>query len=75
MKEVEILKDLLQQKISCQMAYNERMVRIRNPEIRMLFSQLRDDEMRCIVELQQRIARMETVPKAIAKIFTATDRY
>jgi hypothetical protein len=75
MKEVEIMKDLLQQKISSQVAYNERMIRIRNPEVRMLFSQMRDDEMRCIVELQQRITRMETVPKTIAKIFIANNRY
>jgi len=69
MEEVDILKDLLQYRISNQLFYNEYLVNIRNPEVRQVLTQLRDDEMSGVVELQQRIERLLANPGIIAKIF------
>lgn len=75
MREVDMLKDILNYRISSQILYNGYMIKVRNPEIRKMFAELRDDEMRSIVRLQQRIERLESKPKIIAKIFTSKPRY
>ena len=75
MEQVDILKDLLQYKISNQMFYNENLITIRNPEIRQVFTQLRDDEMRSIVKLQQKIERHQSSPGIISKLFPTKPRY
>ncbi|MCT4605154.1 MAG: hypothetical protein N4A64_03470 [Marinisporobacter sp.] len=74
MKKVDILKDLLQYKISNQLFYNENLIQIRNPEVRHLFSQLRDDEMREVMKLQKDIERLEAKPFSISKIFSIKPR-
>lgn len=75
MDQVDILKDLLQHRISNQMYYNENLITIRNPEVRQVFTQLRDDEMRAIVKLQQKIERLQASPGIISKVFPAKPRY
>ncbi len=75
MKEADILKDILEYRISNQKFYNNNMVYMRNPEIRRLYTELRDDEMRAIVKLQQAIERMEGDRGIIGKIITSGPRY
>lgn len=75
MKEADILKDILQYRISNQKSYNENLIEIRNPEIRQVFTQMRDDEMRAIVKLQQKIERLEASTGIIAKIFPTRQQY
>lgn len=57
------------------MYYNENLITIRNPEVRQVFTQLRDDEMRAIVKLQQKIERLQASPGIISKVFPAKPRY
>lgn len=75
MKDIDILKDILQYRISNQVYYNESLIDIRNPEVRQMFTQLWDDEMRAIVKLQQRIERYQSDPGIIARIFPTKPRY
>lgn len=75
MKEVDIFKDILQNRASNQLFYNENLINIRNPEVRQLYSQLRDDEMRAVIKLQQKIERLEAKPYIISKIFPTKPRY
>ena len=75
MEEADILKDILQYRISNQVYYNENLIAIRNPEIRQVFTEMRDDEMRDIVKLQQKIHRLEASPGIISKIFPTRRRY
>ncbi|WP_432661817.1 DUF2383 domain-containing protein [Wukongibacter baidiensis] len=75
MKDTDILKDILQYKISSQLFYNENLIHIRNPEVRQLFSEMRDDEMRGIEKLQQKIQRMQAKPYIIGKIFPTKNRF
>ncbi|SKC85498.1 ferritin family protein [Maledivibacter halophilus] len=75
MKEVDILKDILQYKISNQLFYNEKLIHILNPEVRQLFSEMRDDEMRQIEKLQQKIKRLQAKPYIISKIFPTKSKY
>lgn len=75
MKEIEILRDLLAYKIASQTSDNQHAINIRNPEVRQLFAQMRDDEMRDIMKLQQKIERLESTPRIVSKIFTSRNRY
>ncbi len=75
MKEIDMLRDILQYRISNQVFYNETLISVRNPEAKQAFTQLRDDEMRAIVNLQQKIDRLEASPGIIAKIFPTKPRY
>ncbi|GAB6086009.1 hypothetical protein [Alkaliphilus crotonatoxidans] len=75
MKEVNILKDILQSRITNQKFYNENLIDIRNPEVRALFTQLRDDEMRAIVKLQQKIERLEAPSGIISKVFPPRPKF
>jgi len=75
MTEVEILSDLLEYRISNELFYNENLIHIVNPEARQLFTQLRDDEMREIIRLQQKIQRLQSKTNIIAKMFPTKPRY
>lgn len=70
-----MLKDILEYKISNQLFYNDNLIHIVNPEARQLFSQMRDDEMREIEKLQQKIKRLQAKPYVISKIFPTKSRY
>ncbi|QZY54573.1 PA2169 family four-helix-bundle protein [Crassaminicella profunda] len=74
MKDVDRLKDLLQYRISNELFYNENLIEIKNPEVRQLFSQFRDDEMRAIINLQQKIERLDAKPYIVSKIFPIKPR-
>jgi rubrerythrin len=75
MVETDIYKDILQYRISSQMRYNEDLIAVRNPEVRQLFAQLRDDETRAVVKLQQRLDRLEASPGIISRIFPTRARF
>jgi hypothetical protein len=75
MKEPDIYCDILQYRISNQKQYNEDLIAVRNPEVRQLFSQLRDDELQAVVKLQQRIERLEAAPGTIARIFPTRKKF
>jgi rubrerythrin len=75
MNDIDVLKDILQYRISNQVFYNRNLIEVRNPEVRQVFTQIRDDEMRSIVKLQQKIERIESPPGIIAKIFPTKQRY
>lgn len=74
MKELDIVKDLLQTVTSMQIYFNERAINIRNPEARHLFIQIRDDKMRNISKLQQKVERLQTKPSIIARMLPAKIR-
>jgi hypothetical protein len=74
MKEVDILKDLLEYKIASQITYNNYVIDLLNPEARQLFTQMRDDEMRAITKLQQKVTRLESKARIIARILPAKSR-
>jgi len=75
MEDIDILKDLLEFRAQNQKAYNEHMINIRNPEVRQVFAQLRDDEMRDIVKIQQKIERNKGKSGIIAKIVPKKPKY
>jgi rubrerythrin len=75
MKKIDAIKDILQNRISNEIIYNENLIKNTNPELRQVFSQLRDDEMRSIVKLQKNVERLETPTGAISKIFTSKSKY
>ncbi|WP_235832604.1 ferritin family protein [Acetivibrio mesophilus] len=74
LEQIEILQDLLQYRISNEMFYNESLISVRNPEARQVFTQLRDDEMRAIVSLQQKIDRLQSSEGIISKLFPLRPR-
>lgn len=74
MKEVDVLKDILHYRMSSQIFYNENIINLRNPSLRNLFTLLRDDETRAIVDLQQKIHRLEINPNIISKILPSGRR-
>ena len=54
----DFLQDSLQDEIMLQSLYNKYMIKINNPEVRQLFTQLRDTKMQNISQLQQQIKTM-----------------
>lgn len=58
MNNSDILQDSLQDEIMLQSLYNKYMIEIDNPEVRQLFTQLRDTKMQNISQLQQQIKTM-----------------
>jgi hypothetical protein len=74
-KELDILKDLLQNHIENQIHYNANVINVRNPEMRQIYVQLRDDETRAVIKLQQKIQRLENMPGIISKIFPVRKQY
>lgn len=75
MKDIDIYKDLLYCRIYSQDSYNRNIIEIRNPEIRQLFTQLRDDEMRAVVKLQQKIEKLEVTPWIVTKIMPTKPKF
>lgn len=75
MEELDILKDILQYRIANQLSYNQNMIVARNPEVRSILTQLRDDEMRDIVMLQQKVERYKGAIGIISKIFPKKPNY
>lgn len=75
MEDIDILKDILQYRIINQISYNENLINVRNPEVRYTFTQLRDDEMRDIVRIQQKIERNKEALGIIAKIIPKKPKY
>ena len=58
MNSMDFLHDCLQNEMMLQSMYNKYMMEISNPEVRQLFTQLRDEKMRNITQLQQEINTM-----------------
>lgn len=58
MNTMDFLHDSLQDEIMLQSMYNKYMMEISNPEVRQLFTQLRDEKMQNISQLQQEIKTM-----------------
>ena len=75
MKDVDILKDILENRISNQEFYNHNLLCVRNPELKQMYTQFRDDETRAVVKLQQKIARLEAPTGIISKIFPTKPTY
>jgi hypothetical protein len=55
METIDFLNDSLQDEMMLQSMYNKYMMQITNPEVRQLFTQLRDSKMHNITQLQQKI--------------------
>lgn len=55
MNTLDFLQDALQDEMIIQSMYNKYMMQISNPEVRQLFTQLRDTKMKDITQLQQEI--------------------
>ena len=75
MEDIDMLKDILQYRVINQVCYNENLINVRNPEVRHTFTQLRDDEMRDIVKIQQKIERNKGSVGIIAKIIPNRTKY
>lgn len=75
MKEADLIKDMLSYVISLQVFYNESVINITNPEARQLFTQLRDDETRNIIKLQQKSERVETKSHVISRLLPSKSRF
>ena len=58
MNKLDKLQDALSDEMMHQSMYNKYMMAITNPEIRQLFTQLRDGKMQHITQLQQEIQNM-----------------
>lgn len=58
MNTIDFLHDSLEDEIMLQSMYNKYMMEISNPEVRQLFTQLRDGKMQNVSQLQQEIKIM-----------------
>lgn len=58
MEIMDYLQDSLQDEMMLQAMYNKYLMEISNPEVRQLFTQLRDSKMKNISLLQQEIKNM-----------------
>ncbi|HWR43483.1 spore coat protein [Sporomusa sp.] len=58
MNTVDYLTDVMQDEKMMQSMYNKNMMDISNPEVRQLFTQLRDAKMQNLSQLQQEIQTM-----------------
>lgn len=74
MKEIDILKDILEYKISLQKWYNHALLDVINPEAKALFTRLRDDESRAVLNIQQKLMRLEAPNRIAHKIFPVRNR-
>ena len=74
MKEADMLKDLLQYTVYLEKFYNENAIELRNPEARQLLIQFRDEYMRDIAKLQQKIERVENKPKIVSRLLPSKTR-
>ncbi|HEY8421347.1 MAG TPA: hypothetical protein VIL05_06375 [Thermoclostridium sp.] len=71
MTELDILSDFLEYKIMLQKWYNHALLNVVNPEAKAMFTRLRDDETRDVLNLQQKLLRKGSPSKIIHKIFSA----
>lgn len=69
-----MLKDLLQYTDYLEKFYNESAIEIRNPEARQLFIQHRDEYLRDVAKLQQKIERVESKPRIISRLLPSKTR-
>lgn len=58
MNTIDKLQDVLQGDMLIQSMYNKYMMDVTNPEIRQLFTQMRDAKMQNVTRLQQEILQM-----------------
>lgn len=58
MNTMDFLHDALEDEMTMQSMYNKYMMGISNPDVRQLFTQLRDAKMQNITQLQQEIKAM-----------------
>ena len=64
MNTLDNLQDALQSEMMLQSTYNKHVVNITNPEIRQLFTQMRDAKMQNITRLQQEIQQLMQAGKS-----------
>lgn len=74
MNEIDMLRDLLEYRMMLQEWYNHVLLNVLNPEAKSLFTRLRDDETRAVLNIQQKLLRKESPNKIIHKIFPARAR-
>lgn len=70
MDSLELLNDVLEEKMRNQMYYNDAALHVRNPSARQLLIKLRDEEMRHVEMLQKEIVAIENKPDTVTKIMT-----
>lgn len=58
MNTLDNLQDALQSEMMLQAMYNNHMMNIANPEVRQLFTQMRDAKMQNVTRLQQEIQQL-----------------
>ncbi len=58
MNKMDMLNDVLEDEMTAQETYNKHMMRILDPEVRQLFTQLRDAKMQHVTHLQREIKQM-----------------
>ncbi|MBB6216054.1 ubiquinone biosynthesis protein Coq4 [Anaerosolibacter carboniphilus] len=58
MNTIDLLQDALQDEMMLQTMYNKYMIEITNPEVRQLFTQLRDTKLQNLSQLQQEVKNM-----------------
>jgi len=74
MDEMDILTDLLEYKMMLQKWYNHALLNVVNPEAKALFTRLRDDETRDVMNIQQKLLRKGSPANIIHKIFPARSK-
>lgn len=74
MNDIYILRDLQEYHMMLQKWYNHVLLNVINPEAKALFTRLRDDETRAVLNIQQKLLRMEAPNKIIHKIFPTRSR-
>lgn len=62
MNKLDKLHDIVETEMADQMLYNKYMVQITNPEVRQLFTQLRDEHMQHVTQLQQQVQHLKKNP-------------
>lgn len=71
MKSMDILYDLLLDKINSQEFYNDMMVRMVNPLARDLFKTIRDEEERDVIIVRKSFLAAESKPMILKAFFPA----
>lgn len=70
---LDLMQDVVKEMIKLQTFYNDHIIMITNPDIREMLTQFRDEEMKSISMLQQRIEAMESKSTEINKVFTTRE--
>ncbi len=74
MNEIDMLRELQEYRTMLQKWYNDVLLNVVNPEAKALFTRLRDDETRAVMNIQQALLRMEAPNKIMHKIFPTRAR-